>query len=592
VAAVDDTVMSRTEHPRPLLRRAWDSLDGPWEFALGDGGFDREIQVPFAPECPASGIGEPAIGRCAYRRVVEVPPPGPDELVLLHLGAIDRVATISADGVVVGVHEGGYTPVTVDVTEQARSGAVELVVRVEDDPADHEAPRGKQDWRDEPHLIWYPRTTGIWRTVWLERVPRTHVSEVAWSCDVGAMAATATVRVTDPVDDIVARVVLRHGDRLVGEASARVIGGIAEVHLTVGDGSIDDRWGLVWWPRHPVLLDAEITLVAVGGEGNYEGVGGARVIDRASSYTALREVNVRDGRFLVNGRPTFLRLVLDQGYWPDTGMTPPDVDALRRDLELARALGFNGVRKHQKVEDPRFLALADELGMMVWIEMPSAYRFSTRSSQRLLAEWAEVVIASRSHPSVVAWVPVNESWGVPGIATDQRQRALAEALAATARALDGTRPVSVNDGWETTGGDIVGVHDYAQDPAALRERYADRATLDATIADAGAGPSGKVIDLDGATAAGRAVVLSEFGGINLADGTDSWGYASASSSDDLLARYRAQWAAVHDGTTLAGACWTQLTDTYQEANGLLRADRTPKADLDSLSRATRGRPAE
>jgi hypothetical protein len=392
------------------------------------------------------------------------------------------------------------------------------------------------------------------------------------------MTVTATVGVAGPATGCAVEVVVRHGDRVVGEGRGRVERGRAVVTVAVGDGAIDDRDALVWTPRSPVLLDADVGLVDAGGS----------TLDRALSYTALREVKVTDGRFLLNGRPVFLRLVLDQGYWPETGLTPPDAAALRRDIDLTRALGFNGVRKHQKVEDPRYLALADEAGLLVWVEMPSAYRPGTVSTRRLLREFAEVVIASRNHPSVVAWVPVNESWGVPGVATDPRQRGLVEALAATARALDGSRPVSVNDGWETTGGDIVGVHDYSQDPGVLRQRYADAAALDRLLTGPGIAYTGRRVDVDRRPVDGRAVMLTEFGGVGLA-GDGTWSYATAADADDLLRRYRDQWAAVHASTALAGACWTQLTDTYQETNGLLRADRSPKVPLERIAAATRGR---
>jgi beta-galactosidase/beta-glucuronidase len=569
----------RTAHPRPLLRRDWRSLDGSWEFSVGAATFDSVIEVPFAPETPASGVGGPVAGRCHYRRTVHLPPPVDDERVLVHFGAVDRRATVLANGSVVATHEGGYTPFTADVTEAARSGEVEVVVIADDDHRDLRAPRGKQDWAATPHAIWYPPTTGIWRTVWVERVALTHVADIEWSCDLAAMSVTAVVRVAAAEDGARVRVVLRAGERVVADATSRVAGGEARLLLAVGDGGIDDRWALVWWPRRPVLLDAEVTVLDADDV----------VVDRAESYAALREVVVRDGSVLLNGRPHFLRFVLDQGYWPHTGATPPDSAALRHDLELARSLGFNGVRKHQKTEDPRFFAHADELGMLVWVEMPSAYRPGTPTAERLLREWAEVVAAHRGHPSVVAWVPLNESWGVPGIASDPSQRALAEAMAAIATALDGTRPVSVNDGWETCGGDIVGVHDYSQDPAVLEHRYSEHDSVDRVLD--GPGVSGARVDLDGRGAEGRAVVLSEFGGVRLGDAEapGTWGYATARSRDDLLDRYRAQWRAVHGSRSLAGACWTQLTDTYQEANGLLRADRTPKVDPDAVSRATRGR---
>jgi hypothetical protein len=234
------------------------------------------------------------------------------------------------------------------------------------------------------------------------------------------------------------------------------------------------------------------------------------------------------------------------------------------------------------------------MGMLVWAEMPSAYRPGPTASARLLREWADVVVAHRRHPSVVAWVPLNESWGVQEVATDRAQRGLVTALAATADALDGTRPVSANDGWEALGGQVLGVHDYEQDPAVLAARYATAADLERLAT--GRRRDGHLTDLDRAGVAGRAVVLSEFGGIALnaghsgddADRTEPWGYADARSPEDLLERYRSQWAAVHASSALAGACWTQLTDTYQEVNGLLTADRVPKCDVEAFRRATVG----
>ncbi|MGY1821988.1 glycoside hydrolase family 2 protein [Geodermatophilus sp. SYSU D00079] len=586
--------MDPTEHPRPLLRRPWTSLDGEWEFAAdpdltgtpGAVAFDRRIRVPYAPETPASGVHwKGPLRRAWYRR--PLPAPDGDRRTVLHLGAVDRVCDVWVGGAHVAHHEGGYTPFAVDVTDALGDGA-DLVVRADDDPLDLEAPRGKQDWRDEPHEIWYPRTTGIWRTVWLEQVARAHVADVQWRGDPRTLRVDVRVELAVPVTGARLHLRLRAGDRLLVDDVARVDGAVVERTVQVGDGGHDDRGALLWQPGSPTLLDAEIALVGDAGE----------VLDEVRSYTALRSVAVDDGHFLLNGRPVRPRLVLDQGYWPDTGATPPDVDALRRDLELTRDLGFTGARKHQKTEDPRYLALADRMGLLVWAEMPSAYRPGPTAAARLLREWPEVVAAHRGHPSVVTWVPLNESWGVPEAETDPRQRALVRALAAQADALDGTRPVSANDGWEALGGDVLGIHDYGQDPAQLAARYRTAADLERTAT--GRRPDGRLADLERAGTAGRAVVLSEFGGISLnaealrgrpdeGDRTEAWGYADASSPEDLLTRYRDQWAAVHASEALAGACWTQLTDTYQEVNGLLTMDRLAKCDPADLRRATLGR---
>lgn len=582
-------------HPRPFLQRPWTTLDGAWEFSLDEKqahvtpdqpAYDREITVPFSPETPASGIGATGfVQQCWYRRTLEVDAAADGERVLIHFNGVDRIADVWIDGHHVGHHVGGYRPFTVDVTDHVRPGA-RLVVRATDDATDLEVPRGKQDWQETSHAIWYPRTTGIWKTVWVERVQETRIDDLVWTSDVGAMSVTMRARVSGPLMDG-----LRLGVRLEAHGRTLVDDSIAVTNRTVertfplGDHGFDDRFTLVWWPVRPTLIDARLTLTH-----------GDRTIDDARSYTALRSVEVVDGLFKLNGRPYPLRLVLDQGYWPETGATPPDVDALRRDIELTKALGFNGARKHQKIEDPRYFALADEMGLLTWVEMPSAYRPGPRTADALLDEWRDVVANHRNHPSVVAWVPINESWGVPDCEHDPAQRALIPALRDAADALDGTRPVSANDGWETVGGSIVGIHDYDQDADALTERYADGDAVDRMLT--GRRADGKTADLDQSPAGGRAVVLSEFGGIAMSTdtegtafslSTENWGYDNASSPDDLLARYRDQWAAVHASDALAGACWTQLTDTYQEVNGLLRADRTPKADLDALKAATRGR---
>lgn len=591
INGVDDA----TGHPRPLLRRPWTSLDGEWEFAPdpdlawrrpGGVRFDRRIRVPYAPETPASGIGwKGPLPRVWYRRPLPAAEPG--RRTILHLGAVDRVCDVWVGGAHVAHHEGGYTPFSVDVTDHLGdgTGGGDLVVRADDDPLDLEAPRGKQDWRDEPHGIWYPRTTGIWRTAWLERVGERHIAGVDWRGDPASLRVDVRVELARPVAGARLHLRLRTGDRLLADDVVRADGGVVERTLTVGDGGFDDRERLLWWPRPgATLIDAELALVAGDGE----------VLDEVRSCTALRSVEVDDGQFLVNRRPFPLRLVLDQGYWPATGATPPDVDALRRDLELTRALGFTGARKHQKTEDPRYLALADRMGLLVWAEMPSPHRPGPRAAERLLREWAEVVRAQRGHPSVVTWVPLNESWGVPDAERDPRQRALVRALTGIAGALDGTRPVSANDGWETLGGQVLGLHDYTRSAQTLAARYGTAAAL--AQAAAGRAPTGHLRDLDRAGTGGRAVVLSEFGGVSLSagppsgDGTAPWGYDDVATPEELLRRYRELWAAVH-ASPLAGACWTQLTDTYQEVNGLLTAERVPKADLADLRRATLGEPA-
>ncbi len=579
--------MDATEHPRPLLRRPVTSLDGEWDLAVdadllrdspGAVTFDRRIVVPFAPETPASGVRvDGPVRRAWYRR--PLPPARSGRRTLLHLGAVDRIADVWVGGAHVARHEGGYTPWSVDVTDYLGKDGADLVVRADDDERDLDVPRGKQEWQEEPHSIWYPRTTGIWRSVWLEQVSPVHIEDVRWSADARTTTVEVAVQLPEQAVGHRIRIRLRAGDRLLVDDDVLVTRPEVRRAWALGDGGSDDRHALLWEPARPALVNAELALLDPRGD----------VVDEVASYTAVRDVRVEEGRFLLNGRPQPLRLVLDQGYWPGSGATPPDGDALRRDVEVTLALGFTGARKHQKTEDPRYLAWADRLGLLVWAEMPSPQRAGDAAARHLLAEWPEVVVAHRGYPCVVTWVPLNESWGVSGAERDARQAALVRALTGVADALDGTRPVSANDGWETTGGGILGVHDYDQDPGRLAARYRDAGALAATLGRRR--DDGLLPDLDREPAGDRVVVLSEFGGVALRTGQEeagAWGYGDVGSPAELVARYRDLWAAVHATDVLAGACWTQLTDTFQEVNGLLRADRTPKADLAELAAATRG----
>ena len=578
------------DHPRPLLRRdAWRSLDGEWEFAWDPDGrlrtpadvrFDQRIRVPFAPETPASGLGAMQPHRaCWYRRRFRAPERTDEQRLILRFGAVDHAATVWVNGHQVASHEGGYTPFSADITDALADGEQELVVRALDDPRDLEQPRGKQEWGDQPHGIWYPRTTGIWQTVWLEPVGATAISALHWHADLLDWAVDVEVELDGiaPAAGAELEVTVRHGDRVLGRSSAALERAGAKLRVTLPDPGVgDERRQLMWSPENPALFDADVVLRSPDGE-----------LDRVRSYTAMRTVGVTRGRFTLNGRPLQLRLVLDQGYWPETGLTPPDADALYRDVELVQALGFNGVRKHQKIEDPRFLRIADERGLLVWEELPSAYRFTSRSVQRLTQQCVDVVRRDSSHPCIVAWVPFNESWGISAVAADGAQRDLMAALYHLTRALDPNRPVIGNDGWEFAAGDMLGVHDYDSDAGRLARRYAQ--PLATVLREEQ--PGGRVLLLDGAEADGRPVLLTEFGGIAHtpeADEQTTWGYDRARTGEELATRYERLLEAVHGAVALAGFCYTQLTDTYQEANGLLTMERTPKAPLERLAAATRG----
>jgi beta-galactosidase/beta-glucuronidase len=544
--------------------------------------WERRILVPFAPEAPASGINDCSFYRtCWYRRTADVPRVDAGGRLWLHFGAVDYETTVWVNGELVGRHRGGYTPSQFDISAFAGEKTIEVIVRADDDPHDLGKPRGKQDWQLTPHSIWYPRTTGIWQTVWMETVPASWISKLRWTpnlerWEIGFDLWVQGVR----RDDLSVHVTLETAGAVITRDQYGVIGGEVHRRILLSDPGIDDyRNELLWSPESPTLITASIELRA-----------GSEVIDRVWSYTALRAIATQRDRVVLNNRPYLLRLVLDQGYWPQTGLTPPDDDALRTDVELAKRMGFNGVRKHQKLEDPRYLYWADVLGLLVWTEMPSAYRFTRESVERVTSEWSRAIERDISHPCVTAWVPINESWGVPNLPDNPAERHYVQALYHLTHTLDPTRPVIGNDGWESVATDIVGIHDYDDDPARLGRRYGAHDELPRLFRRER--PGGRLLVLEADRHSDLPIVISEFGGIALAGRQGTWGYSRVRDQDAFAERYERLLQAVHSIGILSGFCYTQFADTYQEANGLLYADRRPKIPIARIAEATRNATAK
>jgi beta-galactosidase/beta-glucuronidase len=583
-------------YPRPQLHRSrWLSLNGPWQFRFDDdmkfrtprdiSDWPLTINVPFAPESAKSGIGDTGFHRaCWYEREFDVPEDWRQGRVLVHFGAVDWQARVWINDLKACEHQGGHTPFTADITFALAPGARQrITVWAEDDPHDLEKPRGKQDWRLDPHSIWYPRTTGIWQTVWLEYVGETYIQDIRWTPNLERweIGFGAVVTGSHQVDDTSVHVRLHCGSRLLAEDTYHVTGGEVNRRIGLSDPGIDDfRNEMLWSPERPTLIDAEIKLLRDG-----------KVIDELISYTALRSIGVQAERLTINGRPYNLRLVLDQGYWPETLMTAPDGEALRKDVELAKAMGFNGVRKHQKIEDPRYLYWADVLGLAVFTEMPSAYRFTHKAIKRLLQEWIEVIARDISHPCVVIWVPFNESWGVPDLPSLSAPRDAVQAFYHLTRSLDQTRLVIGNDGWESSATDIIGIHDYDSDPNHIRARYGPEVRMQEFFDRRWSG--GRILTLDGHPHRGQPVLLSEFGGVAYLRPDDErfeqgWGYQRIDDLEEFHRGVHSIIEAVRCTAMFSGFCYTQFADTFQEANGLLFADRTPKIPLEEIAHAVRG----
>ncbi len=570
----------RPEHPQPQFQRdAWVNLNGAWDFDFDDQNaglskgwearthtYTHKITVPFCFESKNSGIGDTSFHPWAwYRRDITIPRAWQGKHVLLHFGAVDYRAMVWVNGMLVGRHEGGNVPFVFDVTDQLKAdGANYVTVRAEDPPTDRFIPRGKQFWEPKSRSIFYTRTSGIWQTVWLEPVAETHIESVRITPGMdGAASVYAQVRGSGA--NLMLRTSVSFSGKTVATSSV-----IAEQPRVSASFSVNEP--RLWSPGSPNLYDVLFELVQ-----------GERVVDSVHSYFGFRTVAVEGGRVTLNGRPIYLKMVLDQGYWPESVLTPPSDDAIQYDIRLTKDMGFNGVRKHQKLEDPRYLYWADKMGLLVSSEMANAQGFDDGYVRRFTAEWMAAVERDYNHPSVIMWVPINESWGVPNL-HDPRQVSHLKELYMLTHSLDSTRPVIDNDGWEHTDAtDLFAIHDYAPSGDILAEKYKHLGEPGAGVPD-----NGKRALAPGFKYNGTPVLLSEFGGIAyIPPGHDvpaeSWGYAGVEKTPDAaLTRLRGLYEGIAKAPGIVGICYTQLTDVEQEVNGLMTYDRKPKFDVRAI----------
>jgi len=579
-------------YPRPqMVRDEFTMLDGPWRFihdpddiGVTERWFDphaeftNTIIVPNPPESPASGISQDVTGPIWYRRDFDHRPQDGGRL-LLHFEGVDHLASVWVNSTHVGDHEGSQSRFTVDITDAVRPGTNTLVVRAIDSVTDLEQPRGKQDWLPAPHVIWYRRTSGIWRSVWLEPVPPVRIDRLNLQSGPTLGSVDVEARIYGlPDAQAILEVELRLAERLLCRAQFECVSGTVAASLRLDHESIETQPEDLWWsPESPTLLDVVARLRV-----------GTTTVDRVRSYVGLRTVGIDGSNVLLNNRPYFLRLVLEQGYWPESHLASPSIDALETEARLIKELGFNGIRMHQTSADPRFLACCDRLGLVVLADTAAAYRFSDIALRRQTDELMAMIGRDASHPCVIAWVLFNESWGVPDLQTRPEQRQAVMALTALAKALDPTRIVLGNDGWEYVAGDVIGVHDYTQDPRQLDARYGTADAARHTVRTRRPGTRPLMLPGNDDAAECLPILLSEFGGISAHNTDDAWeAYGDVIATEELASRVGQLVAAVSEGSGLAGFCYTQLTDTAQEKNGLLTETRQPKCPLDTLRDAIR-----
>ncbi|MCA0457727.1 MAG: glycoside hydrolase family 2 [Chloroflexi bacterium] len=575
----------RPEYPRPQFERAqWLNLNGEWQFDFDDANagvagkwyeshdFSQKITVPFAYQAPLSGIGTNDIHDIVwYRRTFSAPAGWNGKRIRLNFEAVDYRAWVWVNGIPVAFHEGGHVPFSVDVTDFLQAGQNTLVVRAEDFTWDKGQPRGKQFWERKSARIFYTRTTGIWQTVWLEPVSKLHIGRVKMT----PFVDSSTLEVEYEVDEV--------GSDYQIDATVSFGGKTLTTETFTFDSSIpDDSWSgnqrlgkhtiaipgdlNLWSPETPNLYDIRFKLTS-----------GGAVLDEVQSYFGMRSVKLENGKVLLNGQPYYLKMVLDQSYNPEGILTFPDDAYIKRDIELTKAMGFNGARKHQKPEEPRALYWADKMGLIIWGEMANCYIYTETAIQRIASEFQAAVRRDYNHPCIIAWTPMNESWGVPNMKNDPRPVAHLNSMYALTKSIDPYRPVISNDGWEHAKTDLVTIHDYEGKGEVLTERYS---TLEKSLAYL---PINLPINLAGYPYEGQPVLLTEFGGIGYKkDAQEGWGYTTASGDEDYIERYKAVIDATYSSPIIVGYCYTQLTDVEQEINGLLTYDRQPKVPLEII----------
>lgn len=570
-----------SKSPRPnMFREHWISLNGEWTFEFDDHNvgihekwfkdkvLSGRIQVPYVFQSKLSGIADTSQHTVVwYKKEVKVPEHLKNMKLWLNFGAVDYKADIYVNGEHITTHVGGSSSFALCISPYiGDSEDFTLTVRAEDE-YDFGQPRGKQHWNEKTDRCWYTATTGIWQNVWMEGVYGKKIEHALITPHIDDKSADVQLYFAQEIKQGIIEWELIYKDKSIKSGNLTVKGFRDKFQLHIAEEDPIDNLVHLWSPENPNLYYLKITLKI-----------NEQIQDEIQTYFGMRKIERRGNKILLNHYPLYQKLILDQGYWPESLMTPPSAEALIKDLQLVKDMGFNGVRKHQKIEDPRFYYYADIMGVLVWSEMPSMYEFHTKGAEALTKEWAEIIYRDYNHPSIITWVPLNESWGIRDILYDVKQQNFALSLYYLTKSLDSTRLVSSNDGWETVTSDICGIHDYEGYGEALFDKMKD---MDALLQWTAVG---KMLYANDFKYTGEPVLLSEFGGIAFEDKkSENWGYSGKVKDDDeFLKRFDSLFQAIGKLKYLSGFCYTQLTDVEQESNGLLDGARNAKVRIEKI----------
>lgn len=569
------------DYPRPqFVRKEWKSLNGEWNFIFDDNDegeakkyfkdfpMNKKIIVPFTYETKLSGIEDENVHYIVwYNRKINITKEQlQNKKVIINFEGSDYKTKVWINGNYVGENIGGYSRFSFDIEKYVIDGENDITIKVEDSLS-KDQPRGKQRYKKESWKCWYIQTTGIWKTVWLEWVPKKCLKNVKITPQTDKVQLEIETNLSE--QDIekqkyYTETEISFNGQILNKTTEIMNNNYQKIEINIvqeGTEHIIQKWST----NNPNLYDI-----------NYKLYCEDKVIDAVDSYFGIREIAIKEDKIYLNGEQLYLKLILDQGYWQESGLTPPSEESLIKDIESVLAFGYNGIRKHQKIEDERFLYWCDVKGILVWSEMANCYNFDDNSLQNFTNEWIKVVKQNYNHPSIITWVPLNESWGIPEVSTCEKEQNLATALYYLTKAMDNTRPVISNDGWEHTISDIITIHDYKQDDELLYQEYTDK---DRKVLNNLKEHNGKhKLFANGYKYEGQPVIMSEYGGIAI-NSSEGWGYGKQVKDEkELVERFTKLTKAIKNIPYISGYCYTQLTDVQQEINGLMDEKRNCKID--------------